>query len=337
MLLSGILKCLSICVKLIIQIIDIGLTYMHFTLRQLEIFAAVARHESVSRAAQELALSQSAASTALQDLERQFDCRLFDRMGKRLKLNALGRDLLPRAVSLLDEAEELEALMQGRTLHGTLQLGATLTIGNYLATLLMGDFMQQHQEARIQLHVDNTAHIVEQVLSFELDMGMIEGETHHSDLHITPWLEDELVVFCAPDHPLAHQDTPSEATLRDNGWILREPGSGTRRAFDQALGDDADQLNVRMELEHTEAIKRAVESGMGIGCVSRLALREAFKRGSLVPLATPNWNLKRRFAFIHHRQKYQTGIMQAFFNHCQQATGNIRSTEELVWSQMNRR
>lgn len=110
---------------------------MKFTLRQLEVFVAVAQQESVSRAAEGLSLSQSATSTSLGELERQFDCKLFDRAGKRLTLNALGRQLLPQAVALLDRGEEIENLLNGKTAFGSLDLGATLTIGNYLATLLI--------------------------------------------------------------------------------------------------------------------------------------------------------------------------------------------------------
>ncbi|MBP8237959.1 MAG: LysR family transcriptional regulator, partial [Pseudomonas sp.] len=114
---------------------------MKFTLRQLEVFTAVASHENVSRAAEQLSLSQSATSTSLAELERQFDCQLFDRLGKRLLLNALGRQLLPQAVALLDRAREIEQLLHGHSGYGSLSVGATLTVGNYLATLLLAHFM----------------------------------------------------------------------------------------------------------------------------------------------------------------------------------------------------
>ena len=149
---------------------------MRFTLRQLEVFVAVAKQESVSRAAESLALSQSAASTSLSELERQSDCQLFDRAGKRLSLNALGRQLLPQAVALLDQAREIERLLSGKTGYGLLELGATLTVGNYLATLLIGNFMQRHPECRLKLHVQNTANVVQQVAHYELDLGLIEGD-----------------------------------------------------------------------------------------------------------------------------------------------------------------
>lgn len=167
---------------------------MKFTLRQLEVFVAVAQQESVSRAAEGL----SATSTSLGELERQFDCKLFDRAGKRLTLNALGRQLLPQAVALLDRGEEIENLLNGKTAFGSLDLGATLTIGNYLATLLIGAFMQRQPDCRVRLHVHNTAQVVQQVAHYELDLGLIEGDCRHPDIEVQPWMEDELVVFCAP-------------------------------------------------------------------------------------------------------------------------------------------
>ncbi|MBA1244774.1 LysR family transcriptional regulator [Pseudomonas japonica] len=303
---------------------------MRFTLRQLQVFVAVAQQESVSRAASLLALSQSAASTSITELERQSSCQLFDRAGKRLSLNALGHQLLPKAVALLDQAKEIEDLLNGKSGFGSLAVGATLTIGNYLATLLIGSFMQRHPESQVKLHVHNTAHIVQQVAQHELDLGLIEGDCHHGDIAVHPWVEDELAVFCSPSHPLAAKGEASLEELVQEAWILREQGSGTRLTFDQAMRHHRSLLNVRLELEHTEAIKRAVESGLGIGCVSRLALRDAVRRGSLVYIATPELDLSRQFFFIWHKQKYQTCAMREFLELCRTFTAGVRRSDEIV-------
>ncbi|MBS0352516.1 MAG: LysR family transcriptional regulator [Proteobacteria bacterium] len=299
---------------------------MKYTLRQLEIFVAVARQESVSRAADELALSQSAASTALGEFERQFDTQLFDRIGKSLRLNELGQVLLPHAVQLLEHAVEIESLLARQTDFGPLQIGATLTVGNYLATLIAADFLRRHPSAQVKLKVHNSTTIVDQLLHYELDLGLIEGTCRHADLLVEPWVEDELVVFCAPSHPLAKAGRISLDEMAGQDWILRESGSGTRETFDQALRHFNGELKVRLELEHTEAIKRAVESGVGIGCISRLALREAFRRGSLVPVETPELDLRRQFQFVTHKRKYVTAGMREFIALCRQMTaGAARS------------
>ncbi|QKE62467.1 LysR family transcriptional regulator [Aquipseudomonas campi] len=303
---------------------------MRFTLRQLQVFVAVAKHESVSRAGQSLALSQSAASTSLSELERQSDCQLFDRAGKRLILNALGQQLLPQAVALLDQAREIEQLLNGKSGFGSLEVGATLTVGNYLATLLIGSFMQRHPECRVKLQVHNTAHVVQQVAHYELDLGLIEGDCQHPDIEVQPWVEDELVVFCAPQHPFARSGQASLEELTREAWVLREQGSGTRLTFDQAMRHHPTPLNIRLELEHTEAIKRAVESGLGISCISRLALRDAFRRGSLVAVETPQLDLTRQFYFIWHKQKYQTAAMREFLELCRELTAGISRSDEII-------
>ncbi|NWO09778.1 LysR family transcriptional regulator [Chromohalobacter salexigens] len=302
---------------------------MRYTLRQLEVFVAIAQHESVSLAARRLAMSQSATSTALAELERQFDCQLLDRIGKRLKLNALGFQLLPKAVALLDRGEEIEELLKGQRGIGSLDVGATLTIGNYLATLLISDFMRRHPGSRVRLHVRNTASIVDRVTHHDLDLGLIEGDCQHDDIVMQPWVEDELTVFCSPRHPLASaREADLEALMRED-WIMREEGSGTRRTLDQAIRHRRGRLNVLLELEHTEAIKRAVESGLGIGCVSHLALRDAFRRGSLVPIATPELDLTRQFTFIWHRHKYLTTAMREFLRLCREMTAGVQRSDEI--------
>ncbi len=300
---------------------------MKYSLRQLEIFVAISRTDSVSRAAEALSLSQSATSTALSEFERQFDLQLFDRVGKSLRINEAGQQLLPRAVELLDRAKEIENLMHGHAGFGHLKIGATLTVGNYLATILVARFLQEHPESRIQLQVHNTSTIVQQIANHELDLGLIEGDCHHPDIEVQPWIADELVIFSAPNHPLAKQKKISLEQLLNETWILREKGSGTRATFDRAFQNHHAQLKIRLELEHTEAIKRAVESGLGIGCISKLALKDAFRRGSLVPIATPNLEFGRFFYFLWHKQKYQTAGMREFLDSCKQLTQGIERSD----------
>ncbi|MFZ4537931.1 LysR family transcriptional regulator [Propionivibrio sp.] len=304
---------------------------MRFTLRQMAVFVAVARQESVSRAALALSLSQSATSTALGELERLYATQLFDRVGKALRLNESGQSLLPQAVELIERAQAIENGLQGHAGFGKLRIGATLTIGNYLATLIVADYLKRHPESSAQLQVHNTATIIDQVARYELDLGLIEGNCRHPDLVVEPWVEDELVVFCAPSHPLAGQGKATLAELADEHWIVREPGSGTRETLDQALRHHHAELKVRLELEHTEAIKRAVEFGLGIGCISRLALREAFRRGSLVAIETPELDLLRHFHFLWHKRKFQTAGMREFIALCRAMTAGVKRSDEIVW------
>jgi len=277
---------------------------MRYSLRQLEVFLAVARTGSVSRAGDELAMSQSAVSSSLAELERQFDVRLFDRLGKRLRLSELGRALRSRAEAVWDQAHELETLLADHAGTGQLRLGATLTIGNYVAVPLMARFMRDVPGSVVHLDIANTQEIARRVANFEIDVGLIEGELSHPQLRVTPFRDDELVVFCAPTHPLARKRTLSDEDLQSASWIVRERGSGTRQAFDRAMRGILPELRITLELEHTEVIKRAVEAGLGLGCISRLALADEFGHGTLKPRSVPHRDFRRRFYYVLHRQKH---------------------------------
>lgn len=303
---------------------------MKLTLRQLDVFFEVARLGSVSEAAKSLAMSQSAASAALGELERQFDVRLFDRIGRNVRLNALGEQMLPMVSEVLDRVRELEQHLGGEQGPGHLRVGATLTIGNYLATLIVAEYLQRYPAARTDLHVHNTSDIISGLLAYELDIGLIEGPCNHPDLIVDPWVADELVIFAAPDHPLAGRVDVSMADLAAADWILRERGSGTRITFEQAMRHVWGELSIRLELEHTEAIKRAVEAGLGLGCISRLALRDAFRRGSLVPIEMPRLDLAREFSFVWHRHKFRTPGMQRFLELCRQRTEGVDRSDHIA-------
>lgn len=291
---------------------------MRYSLRQLEVFVAIAHQQNLTRAADELAMSQSAASSSLKELESQFGLQLFDRIGKRLQLNEQGRLLRPQAEALLAQARDFEQSLLQHAEAGPLNVGATLSIGNYLAVGLMAQYMDRYPKASLQLDVANTRNIVERVLNFELDVGLIEGELNHPDLEILPWRQDELAVFCHPDHPLAHQPKVSDDDLRQARWILREAGSGTRQAFDRAMSGLLPDLSIAIELQHTEAIKRAVEAQLGIGCLSMITLTDAFNRGSLKRLQVPDRDFSRQLYLIIHKQKYRSAGINAWLNLCLQ-------------------
>ena len=238
---------------------------MRYSLRQLEVFLATAHFENITRAADSLAMSQSAASGSLKELEKQFSVQLFDRRGKRLQLSELGRELRPAAENLLSQASAFENALSSGEVIGKLKVGATLTIGNYLAVGMIADFRQRFPSADVSLTVANTETIAEAVADFELAIGLVEGEFVHPELETRHWRRDELQVFVAPGHPLAGSMASDEDLLAEE-WIVREPGSGTRQTFERAMHGILPDLKINLELQHTEAIKRAVEAGLGVGC-----------------------------------------------------------------------
>ncbi len=292
---------------------------MDFTLRQLEVFLAIAKAGNLTRAAKRLQMSQSAASSALKDLEDQFGILLFDRTGKRLHLNEKGNQLRARAESLMAQAYELEQSLLHSEAVSQLNIGATLTVANHLAVELISKYMKKCEGAPISLEIYNTEQVVEKVLNYELDMGMIEGDVHHPQLNIIPWRDDELNLFCSIKHPLASKKTISDKDLLKADWILREQGSGTRQTFERAMYGLLPKMNIPLELRGTEAIKQAVKQNIGIGCLSRLSLKEDFGRGELVKLNAPNKDLSRKLYLVMHQGKHINNSLAVWLNLCEYA------------------
>jgi DNA-binding transcriptional LysR family regulator len=201
--------------------------------------------------------------------------------------------------------------------------------GDYLATLLVAAYQREFPGARIDLQVANTATVLDRLRRFECDLALIESETSDPEFVAEPWLDDQLVVFGAPGHPMAQGGAAGNAQLATARWIVRERGSATRAQFDARVAAVLPKIDIGLELEHTEAIKRAVESGLGIGCLSRLALREALRRGSLVEVPTPQLDLGRRFYFAMHRQTDAGEAVARFRAICLRATQGATSSADL--------
>jgi len=292
---------------------------MTFTLRQLEIFLVIAQTENISNAAQLLHMSQSAASGALKTLEDQYGIALFDRQGKRLRLSEFGRSIRAEAEALLQQAKALQRKFAGKGNFGPLAVGATQTIGHYLLVDLYASFHLQNPDVPVSFHVANTREICSKVLNFDLDIGLIEGEVNHSQLVIQNWQHDELVVFTTPEHPLvlSGKETLSDEDLCSVPWILREPGSGTRQAFDSAMRGLLPEMHIALEVQHAEAIKRAVSLQMGLGCLSRIALANDFEEGRFVPLKVEHRDLSRRLSIVRHCDKAPSASAEAWIRTCQ--------------------
>ncbi|MBK4739030.1 LysR family transcriptional regulator [Noviherbaspirillum pedocola] len=291
------------------------------TLRHIEVFVATAQKGNVTQAAALIGLTQSAASMALADFENQLGTRLFDRVGKRLSLNDDGRALYPRAVQMIDWAQEMAQMFQRDERAVDLHLGASSTIGNYLLPKMIGGFNASRPGSRIRLEVSNTQKIIDAVRHFELDIGFVEGPCVTPELDTIFWQHDELAIFSAPDHSLARQQELSVSSLRQADWILRERGSGTREVVEQLLTSQLGTVGLSMELGGTEAIKRAVESGLGISCLPKIAVTEAVRLGTLVCLPTPMLRLTRAFHILLHKQKYRTAGILGFLELCQLTRG----------------
>ncbi|MDB6045614.1 MAG: LysR family transcriptional regulator [Gammaproteobacteria bacterium] len=297
---------------------------LRLTLRQLQIFRVVADSGTTAAAAAAISLSQSATSAAINELERLLELQLFDRVGKRLQLNDNGRALLPQALASLDSAGWIERWALDRESQiGTLRIGASTTIGNYLLPAILAGFRDSLSEAarpnwHVQVAIANTAVIARQVAAFELDLGLIEGPCHEAELTVLPWLEDDLVVVAAardPILPRTRKRPVSLAALRQATWLLREEGSGTREIINQLLIPHLHHLRPGIQFGNPEAIKRAAASGLGITCLSRCVVEDLLNSGVLVAPPTELPQLTRRFYLVMHEKKQRTHGLDLLIAH----------------------
>ena len=260
---------------------------MQYTLKQLRVVRAIDKLGSTTAAGQALALSQSAISSSLQQLEENIGQQLFERVGRQLVLNRFGQSLLPNVESLLDQAAELDQQFMGDAIGGVIEIGASFTIANHVIVDPMVDFQTQHPTVEIRITSDNSPGITDRLISGDLDFGLIESPVTDPAILCSPWLEDELVVFASPDHPLASKTKVSINDLVTTPWVLRESGSGARSMFNETFSAHLNDIDIAMEFRHNEPIKRAVARTVGIGCLSRRVVERELADATLIQITTP--------------------------------------------------
>lgn len=279
---------------------------MRFTLRQLEVLIAVADCGSTAAAGERVALSQSATSAALGELESLLGARLFDRVGRRLLLNERGRAVLPQVRSALDTLRQVELQFAGGQAEPplALRLGASRTIGNYLVPPLLARLLRQRPDAQVTLHIDNTRAIAAAVARLELDVALVEGHCSEPGLAVERWSEDRLRLVAAADDPLAAPGRQLDCReLRDACWLLREPGSGTREAVEQALLPRLDHFARTLQFDSNEALLQGVAAGLGISCLSAWVVADALAQGRIRELDCGLPAIVRPLYLVHHASR----------------------------------
>ncbi|MBA1200295.1 LysR family transcriptional regulator [Pseudomonas capeferrum] len=299
---------------------------MGLTLRQLDIFRAIAQHGSTTSASVALALSQSATSAALHELEGALDVRLFDRVGKRLVLNDNGQTLLPQAIRLLEAAAQIEDGFQRSDIVARLRVGCSTTIGNYIMPVLVEMLSKRAAGLQVDVFMGNSADIARQAAQLSIDIGLIEGPCHLPELTARPWFEDELVIVAAATDPLARKAAVTLDDLRDAPWLVRECGSGTAEQVLHLLLPYLGRWRNTRQIGSSEAIKRMVAAGIGISCLSYWVVDDLIAAGQLVVLNHDIPPLKRQLYAVHHRDKFISralgefqGTLEAFVatkSHC---------------------
>jgi DNA-binding transcriptional LysR family regulator len=293
---------------------------MSASVKQLRVFEATARLGRLSAAADEQAMSQSAASQSLKELESTLNYPLFQRVGRELMITEAGRDMLPKVNQILHLIDSLHISGDG-TISGPLRIAASVTIASYLLPRLLAEFIQHYPEAIPDVKIENTQQVIATLEKGQAHVGLIEGPAQHRQLQITSWHEDKLEVFCHISHPLAQTGQISLKQIEQQRWILREDGSGTRRIFDSAMQTMNIQPHVAFALNRQEAIKQSVKAGLGVGCLSQLSIVEEIKAGSLVVLNSP-LELTRRFSLVT-QPAHNNKLTEAFIEFIKSQTQSI--------------
>ncbi|PLW78000.1 LysR family transcriptional regulator [Cohaesibacter celericrescens] len=284
------------------------------SIQQLRVFAAVARYENLGDASQDVCLSKGAVSQSLGELEKRLGTPLFDRVHPRLKLNDQGRQLQVLAEDILDRMQDIRHLFdQGGEPVGALRIGASQTIGNYLLPRLLSGV--SGLEAKVQIH--NTYDLCEMLSRFELDLALIEGQSHHADLTTEIWREDEMLLVVPPDHALVRKGACHLSDLSNYNWVLREAHSGSREQFDQKIAPHIGTVGRIMELNTLEAVMLSVEQGLGLTFVSKLAVEDRLQQNRLAHVAL-NQRYTRSLMFVWHRQKFHSALQRHFISYVRQ-------------------
>ncbi len=279
------------------------------TLEQLRIFVAVAEREHLTRAASALSLTPSAVSSAIRALEARHDVRLFHRVGRGIELTEAGRVFLSEAQAILARTQAAELVFSelGGLKRGAIAIHASQTIASYWLPPILVRFHEQHPTIDIRLTVGNTETVTEAVLEGLADLGFIEGEINEPRVAVRKVGEDQLIVVVRPYHPWAAMEELPAKALLTRPWVMREKGSGTRSAFENALrlhGVDPARLPIALELPSNEGLLSAVQSWPVAGALSELVTRPHLETGRLVKL--PFQLPPRAFAVLRHKERYRT-------------------------------
>ena len=283
---------------------------------RLKVFRAVSRHLSFSRAAEELLLTQPAVTQQIKALEDAYGVPLFDRSGGRIRLTEGGAALLPyaeRLKTLADEAFAAVAAVSG-TLAGTLALGASQTIGQYLLPNLVAGFLRQHPRVQVRARSGNSDAVLDLLVTRNIELALIEGPAVRRDVRVEPFMEDQMVLVVPAGHEWAGTDV-ALAALEHAPLLMREFGSGSRRVVELALskaGISLKSLSIPMELDSTEGLLSAVEAGLGVAFVSRWAVRNQLTLGTLRVAHVRELQLSRMFSLAYVAGPEPSGAAGAF-------------------------
>ncbi|PWI56987.1 LysR family transcriptional regulator [Sulfoacidibacillus thermotolerans] len=280
-----------------------------------EVFRATVQYGSITKAAQILHMTQSTASRHLQALEDEYGGLLLERGANGLTLTPFGKALYPYTLDLLSchsrAKEELAAL---RCSGGTLAVGATMSIGEYLLPAILGQFIKIEPHIDVKMRVSNTSEVVLDLIRHRIDIGLVEGIITTEEIEVIPWKTDEIVLVCNPTHPFAQNKPIPLQALTSQVLLWREEGSGTRQVTEQAFERIGilSLLDRTMELGSTQAIKSAIEAGFGVAFLSRLTIERECALQTLVEIPIQDFTITRQLYLIERKERFPKVAVERF-------------------------
>ncbi|MCL4470154.1 MAG: LysR family transcriptional regulator [Sulfuricella sp.] len=286
--------------------------------RRLQVFYTVAKQLSFTKASEILFMTQPAVTFQVKQLEEHFNTRLFERSHSKITLTPAGRLAMEYAERILNLTAEMETRLTEMTgeVGGTLLIGASTTIAEYMLPRMLGDFKARYPQVQARLTVANSETIESKIADHTLDIGLIEAPSHLHNLKADECCQDELVMICSGQNGLCKLPSVSAEQLADQPYISREAGSGTREVVDdffKRAGIQPEDLNIVMELGSPEAIKGAVEAGLGIAIVSRATILKEIKLGDLVAVPLEP-RLIRPLSVVYATEKFRSKLLQSFLD-----------------------
>jgi DNA-binding transcriptional LysR family regulator len=286
---------------------------LHITMRQLQVFEAVARHLSFTRAAEELHLTQPAVSMQVKQLESMVDLPLFEQLGKKVHLTEAGHTVLSHSRIMMGQLKDIERDINNlRGIEGgNLKICIASTV-NYFATRLLSKFCEQYKTVGISLDVVNREELIKRLEANEPDLVLMGQPPDELDVEAEAFMENPLIVICAPQHPLASKRRIPIETMADETFVMREPGSGTRTAMKRVFDQFGVTPNPGIQLSSNETIKQSVEAGLGLAVVSAHTVELELQAKRLVSLDVQHFPVIRKWYVAYRRGKQLSATAKVF-------------------------
>lgn len=285
---------------------------LHITLRQISVFDAVSRHLSYSRAAETLHLTQPAVSMQIKQLEESIGVPLFEQLGKKIYLTEVGKEFKQYCQNILQQLADAESMFDDfKGMSGKLSICVAST-ASYITPHLLAVFCQRHPETQVSLSVTNRENVLQRLTNNETDMAIMGRPPEGLDLDAMPFMENRLAIIAPIDHPLANASDIPMSRLSEETFLVREQGSGTRITMERFFAERGIQLTTGTEMSTNEAIKQAVQAGMGLGILSLNTVSLELETRRLTVLDVQNFPIKRHWYVVHRKGKRLTTVGQAF-------------------------